>query len=85
MLMLLVASVPMALPVMFTMSAAMGARMLADKGILATRLRITSAIRPFRRPAGPYVTVSPGGYRFDRRLVSGAVRLASSVGNQSDT
>ncbi len=38
MLMLLVASVPMALPVMFTMSAAMGARMLADKGILATRL-----------------------------------------------
>jgi H+-transporting ATPase len=38
MLMLLVASVPMALPVMFTMSAAMGARMLAEKGILATRL-----------------------------------------------
>ena len=38
MLMLLVASVPMALPVMFTMSAAMGARMLAEQGILATRL-----------------------------------------------
>lgn len=37
-LMLLVASVPMALPVMFTMAAGMGARMLADKGVLVTRL-----------------------------------------------
>jgi H+-transporting ATPase len=37
-LMLLVASVPVALPSMFTMSAALGARGLAAKGILATRL-----------------------------------------------
>lgn len=33
-LMLLVASVPVALPSMFTMSAALGARMLANKGVL---------------------------------------------------
>lgn len=37
-LMLLVTSVPVALPMMFTMSAAIGARGLANKGILATRL-----------------------------------------------
>jgi H+-transporting ATPase len=37
-LMLLVAAVPVALPAMFTMSAALGARGLAEKGILATRL-----------------------------------------------
>lgn len=37
-LMLLVASVPVALPTMFTMSAALGARMLAANGVLATRL-----------------------------------------------
>lgn len=37
-LMLLVFSVPHVMPAMFTMSAALGARMLADKGILVTRL-----------------------------------------------
>jgi len=37
-LMLLVAAVPVALPTMFTMSAALGARALADNGILVTRL-----------------------------------------------
>lgn len=37
-LMLLVASVPHALPTMFTMSAALGARTLADNGVLVTRL-----------------------------------------------
>jgi len=37
-LMLLVASVPVALPTMFTMSAALGARALATNGVLATRL-----------------------------------------------
>ncbi len=37
-LMLLVASVPIALPAMFTMSAALGARGLAQNGILVTRL-----------------------------------------------
>ena len=37
-LMLLVASVPVALPMMFTMSAALGARALAENGILVTRL-----------------------------------------------
>jgi H+-transporting ATPase len=37
-LMLLVASVPVALPAMFTMSAALGARGLAQNGILVTRL-----------------------------------------------
>jgi H+-transporting ATPase len=37
-LMLLVASVPVALPAMFTMSAALGARALARSGVLATRL-----------------------------------------------
>jgi len=37
-MMLLVTSVPVALPMMFTMTAALGARMLADKGILVTRL-----------------------------------------------
>ncbi len=37
-LMLLVASVPVALPTMFTMSAALGARALAANGVLATRL-----------------------------------------------
>jgi H+-transporting ATPase len=37
-LMLLVTSVPVALPMMFTMSAALGARALADRGILVTRL-----------------------------------------------
>jgi H+-transporting ATPase len=37
-LMLLVASVPVALPAMFTMSAAVGARALAQNGILVTRL-----------------------------------------------
>jgi H+-transporting ATPase len=37
-LMLLVASVPVALPAMFTMSAALGARGLAENGILVTRL-----------------------------------------------
>ncbi|MGC2517665.1 MAG: plasma-membrane proton-efflux P-type ATPase [Burkholderiales bacterium] len=37
-LLLLVASVPVALPMMFTMSAALGARALADNGILVTRL-----------------------------------------------
>jgi len=37
-LMLLVAAVPVALPTMFTMSAALGARALADHGILVTRL-----------------------------------------------
>ena len=37
-LMLLVASVPHALPTMFTMSAALGARALASDGILVTRL-----------------------------------------------
>jgi H+-transporting ATPase len=36
--MLLVTSVPVALPMMFTMSAAMGARGLAESGILVTRL-----------------------------------------------
>ncbi len=36
--MLIVTSVPVALPMMFTMSAALGARGLADKGVLATRL-----------------------------------------------
>jgi len=36
--MLIVTSVPMALPMMFTMSAALGARGLAGKGILVTRL-----------------------------------------------
>jgi H+-transporting ATPase len=38
MLMLLVVSIPHVLPAMFTMSAALGARGLADKGILVTRL-----------------------------------------------
>lgn len=37
-LMLLVASIPHALPTMFTMSAALGASALAEKGILVTRL-----------------------------------------------
>jgi H+-transporting ATPase len=37
-LMLLVAAVPIALPTMFTMSAALGARGLATQGVLATRL-----------------------------------------------
>jgi len=37
-LLLLVASVPIAMPAMFTMSSALGASMLADKGILTTRL-----------------------------------------------
>jgi H+-transporting ATPase len=37
-LMLLVTSVPMGLPMMFTMSAALGARGLAESGILVTRL-----------------------------------------------
>ncbi|TAK84611.1 MAG: plasma-membrane proton-efflux P-type ATPase [Betaproteobacteria bacterium] len=37
-LMLLVFAVPHVMPAMFTMSAALGARMLADKGILVTRL-----------------------------------------------
>ena len=37
-LMLLVTSVPVALPMMFTMSAALGARALADRGVLVTRL-----------------------------------------------
>jgi H+-transporting ATPase len=37
-LLLLVASVPVALPMMFTMSAALGARALAENGILVTRL-----------------------------------------------
>ena len=37
-LMMLVAAVPVALPAMFTMSAALGARGLAQNGILATRL-----------------------------------------------
>lgn len=37
-LMLLIASVPVALPMMFTMSAALGARALAEGGILVTRL-----------------------------------------------
>ncbi len=37
-LMLLVATVPIALPMMFTMSAALGARGLAENGILVTRL-----------------------------------------------
>ena len=37
-LMLLVASVPIALPAMFTMSASLGARALAENGILVTRL-----------------------------------------------
>jgi H+-transporting ATPase len=37
-MMLLVTSVPMALPMMFTMSAALGARGLADHGVLVTRL-----------------------------------------------
>ena len=37
-LLLLVASVPIAMPAMFAMSGAMGARGLADKGVLATRL-----------------------------------------------
>jgi H+-transporting ATPase len=37
-LMLLVASIPHILPTMFTMSASLGARALADKGILVTRL-----------------------------------------------
>lgn len=37
-LMLLVASVPVALPMMFTMSAALGARALAESGVLVTRL-----------------------------------------------
>lgn len=37
-LMLLVASVPVALPAMFTMSASLGARGLAEKGVLVTRL-----------------------------------------------
>jgi len=37
-LMLLVAAVPVALPTMFTMSAALGARALAENGILVTRL-----------------------------------------------
>jgi H+-transporting ATPase len=37
-LMLLVAAVPVALPTMFTMSAALGARGLATQGVLATRL-----------------------------------------------
>lgn len=37
-MMLLIASVPMALPMMFTMSAALGARALAEGGILVTRL-----------------------------------------------
>jgi H+-transporting ATPase len=37
-LLLLVASVPVALPMMFTMSAALGARALAESGILVTRL-----------------------------------------------
>jgi H+-transporting ATPase len=36
--MLLVASVPVAMPAMFTMSAALGARALARSGVLATRL-----------------------------------------------
>jgi H+-transporting ATPase len=37
-LMLLVASVPVALPMMFTMSAALGAHALAESGVLVTRL-----------------------------------------------
>ena len=37
-LMLLVFSIPHVMPAMFTMSAALGARMLADKGILVARL-----------------------------------------------
>jgi H+-transporting ATPase len=37
-LMLLIAAVPVALPAMFSMSAALGARALAENGILATRL-----------------------------------------------
>lgn len=37
-MMLLVTSVPVALPTMFTMSAALGARALAENGILVTRL-----------------------------------------------
>jgi H+-transporting ATPase len=37
-LMLLVAAVPVALPTMFTLSAALGARALAENGILVTRL-----------------------------------------------
>ena len=36
-LMLLVASVPVTLPAMFTMSSAMGARGLSKNGVLATR------------------------------------------------
>ena len=37
-LMLMIAAVPVALPAMFTMTAAMGARALAQNGVLATRL-----------------------------------------------
>jgi H+-transporting ATPase len=41
--MLLVASVPVAMPAMSTMSATLGARALADKGVLATRLAALEA------------------------------------------
>ena len=68
MLMLLVASVPMALPVMFTMSAAMGARMLADKGILATRL---SAIED--AAAMNVLCLDKTGTLTENRLAVGAV------------
>ena len=68
MLMLLVASVPMALPVMFTMSAAMGARMLAEKGILATRL---SAIED--AAAMTVLCLDKTGTLTENRLAVGAV------------
>ncbi|HVC11560.1 MAG TPA: plasma-membrane proton-efflux P-type ATPase [Burkholderiales bacterium] len=68
MLMLLVASVPMALPVMFTMSAAMGARMLAEKGILATRL---SAIED--AAAMNVLCLDKTGTLTENRLAVGAV------------
>ncbi len=42
--MLLVASVPVALPMMFSMSAALGARKLAEGGVLVTRSRVSTAI-----------------------------------------
>jgi H+-transporting ATPase len=42
-LMLLVASVPVAMPAMSTMSATLGARALAEKGVLATRLAALEA------------------------------------------
>ncbi|HVC10429.1 MAG TPA: plasma-membrane proton-efflux P-type ATPase [Burkholderiales bacterium] len=68
MLMLLVASVPMALPVMFTMSAAMGARMLAERGILATRL---SAIED--AAAMSVLCLDKTGTLTENRLAVGAV------------